>query len=417
VGASWLAETGLALAGISAFLLSLLHVALSPLSKVAFSGLLEDRDKGFRQRMIDRFDDLRVALEILRVLSVLAAGLALLFVWPRGRAWPAGPILAAAGAFLLAFDLLPRLVNALSRGRVLKLFLPVLSALLVLSAPLTLVPRRLQEREEEIEEAEEPREATEDAIATFLDEAQEEGIIEKEEEGLLRGVVEFGGTLVREIMTPRVHMVCIRRDATIGRLRDLIVKEKYSRIPVYKDRIDNIEGVVIAKDLLEYTEPGQKGLPIEPLVRPVLFVPESMDVSALLKEFQRVKGKMAVVVDEHGGVAGLVTMEDVVEEIVGEIQDEYDAEKAPVVENGPRDFTVSGEVEVEELEDRFERDLAEDDFLTAGGLVVHHLGRVPRKGESVVLKGLSFEVLDVDPKRIKKLRVRELPDAPERERS
>lgn len=410
MGASRLPEAVLAAAAPAAFLLSLCHAALNPLSRVAFSGLLEDRDKPFRQRMIDRFDDLRVAVETLRILAVLAAGLALLFVWPRGRLWPAGPALAALAGFLVLFDYLPRFLNALSRGRLLKRLLPVLGPLLVLSAPLTLVPRRVQEREEKIEEAEPPKEATEDAIETFLDEAQEEGIIEKDEESLLRGVVEFGGTLVREIMTPRVRMVCIRKDATVGRLRELIAKEQYSRIPVYKDRIDNIEGVVIAKDLFGDPDPEQKGRPIEPLIRPALFVPESMDVSALLKEFQKVKGKLAVVVDEHGGVSGLVTMEDVVEEIVGEIQDEYDAEEPPLVENGPRDVTVLGEVEVEELEDRFERDLAEDDYLTAGGLVIHHLGRVPRRGESVVIKGLAFEVLEVDPKRIKKLRIRELPE-------
>jgi CBS domain containing-hemolysin-like protein len=407
--AAWLAGMGLAVCGLAGFLLSLLHVSLNAISKIAFSGILEDRKKEFRQRMIDRFDDLRIAVEILRILSILASGLLLFFVFRRGRFWPAGPMLTALAGYLLIFEYVPRLINALSRGRLLGSILPVLGPLLALSSPLTFLSRRLQERgEEEKVEADEPREAaTEDAIETFLDEAQEEGIIEKEEEGLLRGVVEFGGTLVREIMTPRVKMVCIRKDTTIGRLRELIIKEQYSRIPVYKDRIDNIEGIVIAKDLLEYADPSHKNLPIEGLLRPVIFVPESMEVSALLKEFKRAKVKLAIVVDEHGGVSGLVTMEDLVEEIVGEIQDEYDLEEPRIVENGPRDFTLSGEVEVEELEDRFERDLAEDDFLTAGGLVTHHLGRLPRKGETVVIKGLSFEVLDVDPKRVKKLRVRE----------
>ncbi len=136
-------------------------------------------------------------------------------------------------------------------------------------------------------------------------------------------------------MTPRVNMVCIRKDATIDNLKDLIIREKYSRIPVYKDRLDNIEGVVMAKDILEYADEKHKGQPIEALIRPVVFVPESMPVADLLKEFQKVKQKMAIVVDEHGGVSGLVTMEDVVEEIVGEIQDEYDTEEAQIVENAP----------------------------------------------------------------------------------
>jgi len=131
-----------------------------------------------------------------------------------------------------------------------------------------------------------------------------------------------------------------------------------------------------------------------------------MEVADLLKEFQKAKQKMAVVVDEHGGTSGLVTMEDLVEEIVGEIQDEYDAEEAQIQSNGPEDYTVSGAVEVEEMEELFDSELAEDDFITVGGLVTHHLGRLPAKGESFGLKGLVFEILDVDQKQVKKVRIK-----------
>jgi CBS domain containing-hemolysin-like protein len=266
--------------------------------------------------------------------------------------------------------------------------------------------RNLVEREEQREDREEGREATDEEIETFIDEATEEGIINKGEDALLRSVVEFGDTVVREIMTPRGNMVCIRKDATIDNLKDLIIREKYSRVPVYKDRLDNIEGVVMAKDLLEYADEKHKAQPIEGLIRPVAFVPESMPVPDLLKEFQKDKLNLAVVVDEHGGVSGLVTMEDVVEEIVGEIQDEYDTEEAQITENGPLDFTVSGATEVEELEELFDVELAEDDFITVGGLITHSLGRLARKGETLTVKGLSAEILDVDQKKIKKLRIR-----------
>jgi CBS domain containing-hemolysin-like protein len=167
-----------------------------------------------------------------------------------------------------------------------------------------------------------------------------------------------------------------------------------------------MEGIVMAKDMLEYSDEKHKGQPIEALIRPVAFVPESMPVPDLLREFQKVKMKMAIVVDEHGGVSGLVTMEDVVEEIVGEIQDEYDTEEAQITENGPLDFTVSGAAEVEELEELFDVELAEDDFITVGGLITHDLGRLPFKGETVTVKGLLLEVLDVDQKKVKKLRIR-----------
>lgn len=210
-------------------------------------------------------------------------------------------------------------------------------------------------------------------------------------------------------MTPRVDIVCIRRDATLQKLRNLIVTEKFSRIPVYKDKLDNIEGIVIAKDLLQFSDERHGQESIEPFVRPVIFVPESMKVAELLKEFQKVKQKIAMVVDEHGGVSGLVTMEDLVEEIVGEIHDEYDTEEAKISEVGPQEYLVSGDVKVEELEDRFDMELAEDDYLTASGLITHHLGRLPKKGKVVEVKGLAVEVIDVDQKRIKKLKMRRLP--------
>jgi CBS domain containing-hemolysin-like protein len=131
-----------------------------------------------------------------------------------------------------------------------------------------------------------------------------------------------------------------------------------------------------------------------------------MPLADLLRELQKVKQKMAIVVDEHGGVSGLVTLEDVVEEIVGEIQDEYDTEEAQITQNGPLDFTVSGATEVEELEEFFDAELAEDDFVTIGGLITRNLGRLPHKGETLTVEGLLIEILDVDEKKVKKLRIR-----------
>jgi CBS domain containing-hemolysin-like protein len=258
-------------------------------------------------------------------------------------------------------------------------------------------------------EPEEQREASEEEIQVLIDEAKEEGIIEKEEGVLLKSVVEFGDTIVREIMTPRVSMACIPVGTTIHKLRDLVIKEKHSRIPVYKERIDNIEGIVIAKDLLEYSADKFKNFSLESLIRPVYFVPESMKVSELLKEFQKRKQKLAIVVDEHGGVSGLVTMEDLMEEIVGEIQDEYDKDEVQVIKEGPGDYVVFGDVEVEKLEDLFGTELSEDDYvMTVGGFITHHLGRLPDQSEKIEIKGLFFEILEVEQKRIKRLRIRKL---------
>jgi CBS domain containing-hemolysin-like protein len=401
-----LAWAGLAFCFLAAFLLSLLHIALGSFSKISMSRFLEDRDKAFRAGVLKHFEETLTAVEFLRNVLVLALTVYAFVAFPRARLWPLWLFLAVLGVYVVALDLVPRLASAFGKNRIIKIFLPALPLLRLLAGPLLAVARSLLHREEQREELEEEREATDEEIETFIDEATEEGIIDIGEDELLRNVVEFGDTLVREIMTPRNEIVCIRKDATIDNLKDLIIREKYSRIPVYKDRLDNIEGTVMAKDMLEYSDEKHKAQPIEALIRPVAFVPESMPVADLLREFQKVKQKLAVVVDEHGGVSGLVTMEDVVEEIVGEIQDEYDTEEAEITENGPLDFTVSGATEVEELEELFDVELANDDFITVGGLMTHALGRLPQKGDRLTLEGLLLEVLDADQKKVKKLRIR-----------
>lgn len=400
-----LAWTGLALSFLAAFVLSLVHITLGSFSKIQVSRFLEDRGKAERQAVLRDFDDTRIAAEYLRSVVVIAFIVYMTVVFPGLRLLPLWLFLAAVVVATVFFDYVPRLLNFRGKNAVFKAFLPAARAFRALGAPILLLARDLVEREEK-EDRDGEREASDEEIETFLDEAREEGIIDKGEDELLRSVVEFADTVVREIMTPRVAMVCIRKDATIDNLKDLIIREKYSRIPVYKDRIDNVEGMVMAKDIIEYADDKHKGQSIEALVRPVLFVPESMEVADLLKELQKAKQKMAVVVDEHGGVSGLVTMEDLVEEIVGEIQDEYDTEESQIVQNGPDDYTVSGGAEVEEMEELFDLELAEDDFITVGGLVTHALGRLPAKGEVLDIKGLKFEILDIDQKKIKKVRIR-----------
>jgi CBS domain containing-hemolysin-like protein len=394
------------LASTGCFLLSLLHVVLNSYSRISLSRALEKEKKEVRSRVVDRFDEFRIAVEFVRVVFLLAFVVFLFLLFPGLGFYPLWHFLLALAIYVVVFDFLPRLITFAAKDRLVRLLLPALPLVDVVAAPVARFAGMLTRREELREEKEADRETTDEEIETFIDEATEEGIIDKGEDELLRSVVEFGDLFVREIMTPRVNMVCVRKEATIDELKDLIIREKYSRIPVYRGRLDNIEGVVMAKDLLEYADEKHKGQPILALVRPAIFVPEMMPVSRLLKEFQRASQKMAIVVDEHGGVSGLVTLEDVIEEIVGEIQDEYDTEEAQIVENAPGDFIISGSTEVEELEELFDLDLAEDDFITAGGLVTGHLGRFPEKGEKVNIRGLTFDIVDADQKTIKKLRVR-----------
>jgi len=391
---------------LAAFLFSLFHLSLGSFSKISISRFLEDEEKKYRLKILDIYDEIKISVEFMRILFIIAFLIYLYVIFPHLMFWPLWLFLISLAIYFIFFDLLPRFLNSLSRKRILGFFLPSYRLAYFIASPILLI-KKIKPPDEEKDEL---REASDEEIQAFIDEAKEEGIIEKEEGVLLKSVVEFGDTVVREIMTPRVDIACIPKDSTIQKLRDLVIQVKHSRIPVYKDKIDNIEGIVIAKDLLEYADDKLKNDPIELLIREVYFVVESMKVAELLKELQRRKQKLAVVVDEHGGVSGLVTMEDLVEEIVGEIRDEYDMDKARIIEKGPFDYVVSGDAEVEEIEELFDLEFAEEDYLTAGGLITHHLGRLPEKGEQLQIKGLSLEVLEVDQKRIKKLRIKKQTD-------
>jgi CBS domain containing-hemolysin-like protein len=393
---------GICLSFFCTFFLSLFHISLSTTSKISVSRFLEDKEKEYRLKALKIYDEIKIAVEFIRALFLIAFLVYLYITFPRLRFWPLWLFLIILVSYAVFFDLLPRFLVSLNKKKMLTLLLPSFRLLYFLSTPLLLLIRTMKSQEEK----EEFRETSDEEIQTFIDEAKEEGIIEKEEGVLLKSVVEFGDIVVREIMTPRVDMVCIKRDENIKTLKDLVTKEKRSRIPVYRERIDNIEGIVIAKDLLKYSSDKHLKDSIEPLIRPVSFAPESMKVAELLKELQKKKQKLAIVVDEHGGVSGLVTMEDLVEEIVGEIQDEYDKEEVQVTKMGPSDYIVSGDLEVEEIEKFFDLDLAEETYITVGGLITHHLGKLPGLGERFQVKGLSFEILDVDQKTVKKLRIR-----------
>ena len=232
------------------------------------------------------------------------------------------------------------------------------------------------------------------------------------ERRLLQSVVDFGGTLVREVMTPRPDIVAIAHDATVDELRALFAEEEYSRIPVFENDLDNILGFVFAKDLVTLDGvPGSS--PIVPrLLRSACVVPEGHRVADLLRELQVRHVQSAIVVDEYGGTAGLVTIEDLLEEIVGEIRDEYDHDESePVVEEDGGRFVFLGTVGVGELAERLGVSVERDGFETVGGYLLTRLGRVPAAGETVEVDDLAVEVLDAERRRVRKVRVSRRPAA------
>jgi CBS domain containing-hemolysin-like protein len=402
--ADFILWAGLTVSFFLAFLLSLFHMALSTSSRISIQRDLENKEKSYRQKIMDVYPELQAAVDILRILFLLAFVVYFYNLFPRWRLWPLWLFLISFGIFYIFLDFFPRLLTALNRKRILNFFLPSFRLISWLGKPEALLSK-IQSSDKEPEEQ---REATDEEIQALIEEAEEEGLIEGEEGELLQSVVEFGDTIVREIMTPRVSMACISRDSDIQALRKLVIQVKHSRIPVYEDRIDNIEGVIMAKDLLEYSEDKNKEDSIEPLMREPYFVPESMKVAELLKELQNRKQKMAIVVDEHGGVSGMATMEDLMEELVGEIQDEYDLDPEPYEKKAPGDYVLQGDTEVAELEGLFNVDLEDDDYVTVGGLITSKLGRFPTPEEHLEIEGLDFEVLDVDQKRILSIRVKKI---------
>ena len=228
---------------------------------------------------------------------------------------------------------------------------------------------------------------------------------ETEERKLLRSVVDFGGTLVREVMTPRPDIVAIAHDATVAEFRALFAEEEYSRIPVYEDSLDNILGFVFAKDLV--TLDGVQGTSriVPQLLRPAHVVPEGKRVAELLRELQVKQVQSAIVVDEYGGTAGLVTIEDLLEEIVGEIRDEYDDESEPIVDEGDGTFVFLATVSVGDMVERLGVSVERDGFETVGGYLLTRLGRVPAVGETVEIDDLIVEVLEAERRRVRKVRV------------
>ena len=237
------------------------------------------------------------------------------------------------------------------------------------------------------------------------EEQSEEGAI-SEEEGreLLQSIVDFTETIVREVMTPRPDIIAIPADASLTELRSLFREEQYSRIPVFRKNLDDIIGIVFVKDLAALP-PGAEP-PLTTLMRAAYMVPESKRVSELLKEMQWRQAQTAIVVDEYGGTAGLVTVEDLLEEIVGEIRDEYDIESETVTDEGDGQFVFSGKVNVDEVRDRLSVEIEREGFETLGGYLLSHLGRMPYVGETFEVDELAVEVLEVERRRITKVRVR-----------
>jgi CBS domain containing-hemolysin-like protein len=401
------------LLGAAAIYAGTIEAAFSALMKLSLRLVVERDARDRLGRYLD--EPVRLFLPVRLLLGIIFALATVLLAQLTGaRTWPsfAGLLVAITGFVLVCEHLIPLLIARRNPERVLEVLLPSFEVVARLVEPLSvgfIRLTRVTHRDRAGGAGDE--EVAERALAAVRDAPQEQepALSESEERELLRSIVDFGGTLVREVMTPRPDIVAIAADATVGELRALFREQEYSRLPVYTENLDNIVGVVFMKDLIQL-EDDSDGASIAPLVRAATFVPETKRVAELLKEFQQGRVQIAIVVDEYGGTAGLVTLEDLLEELVGEIRDEYDIESEPVIEDQNGVFTFSAKVSIDEMANRLNLDIEPEGYETVGGYLLTHLGRVPGVGERFEIDGVEVEVLEAERRRIHKVRMRRLPE-------
>ena len=373
---------------------------------MAERGGRDDRLSVYLEDPIRLFLPARLLLGLIFSLATMCIAL----LTGRTGRWEAiGMLMLFVAIFILVCEhILPTLIVRRNPERVLAVLLPPFDIIARTVRPLTnaltqmIAEPRRQEQVEAIEAGPLPG-----VTAAAEPAGDEQGLFEEEGRKLLQSIVDFGDTLVREVMTPRPDMVAIAADATLAEVRALFREQEYSRIPVYDENLDNILGVVYVKDLIQLKDVPESATlqrDLGQLIRVATFVPETKRVADLLKEFQRKQAQIAIVVDEYGGTAGLATIEDVLEEIVGEIRDEYDVETEPVTAEADGSFVFSGKVNFDAVRERLSVEVEPEGFETVGGYVLTRVGRVPAVGERFELDGMLVEVLEAERRRIHRVR-------------
>jgi putative hemolysin len=401
------------LAALAAIYVGTIETAFSALMRLSLRLMVErggrdDRLGFYLQEPIQLFVPARLMLGLIFSLATMFIALLTGGTGMRGI----GMLLLFVAVFIFVCEhLIPSYIVRRNPEKVLEFVLPPFDVAARFLQPLTNGLVRLI--------ATDPRRERTDVVVTVVTDGtdgdaaiiapeplEEQTLIDGDEHRLLQSIVDFGDTRVREVMTPRPDMVAIHADATLDELRELFREQEYSRIPVYGENLDHILGIVFVKDLIQLPETNGSSHPITGLVRPAMVVPETKRVPELLREFQRRQQQIAIVVDEYGGTAGLVTIEDLLEEIVGEIRDEYDVESEPVVEEEDGAYVFSAKVSIDDVNERLGVHIEPQGFETVGGYVLTRTGRVPAVGESFELDGMSVEVLEAERRRIHKVRFR-----------
>ncbi len=350
-----------------------------------------------------------MSMAVLAQLATAAIALLVGFIVFRDRAWSAAEILQATLSLVLIIIVfnrfLPFVFFSRTKGQWLAHWVLVLRILIYLVLPVTLVLGFLRSVTALTKEhSDEEPESHSEAVDALIEAGQEEGILHESNRGLIQSAVEFGEKTVREVMKPRPEIVAVPTNTTVERFIELLRAKPFSRVPVFEGTIHNIVGIVHAQDVLQVPDTEARTRTVDTIMRTeVHFVPESKLGSDLLREMQNSNIRMAVVVDEYGGVAGLVTIEDLVEEIVGEIHDEH--ERAEVVRENEHSYVVPGNMDVDRLDELFGVRLEGKESATVAGLVSELAGRIPHQGEVIEDDGLRFEVLESTARRVERVRI------------
>ena len=388
------------------------ELGLAVVNRVTIRALIEERAATHRvHSLVDRPQAIRSAVVLIELASVVVtvATVTSLLAHRLSHFHVLVSVLVSAAIVLIAGRIIPSMVMASRRAPDTERFERIGASLALLVRPATFIIDGLtrlcvpsSHESERIGDDDVIELPTESGESNGHDNGDE---IEEEEHEMISGILHLDEAVAREIMVPRTDIRAVSVEAPISEVVDLARQMGHSRIPVYRDSIDTIIGVVYAKDFLRFVHEDISDIELVDLLRPAYFVPESKRVGELLQDLRREKVHLAVVVDEYGGTAGIVTIEDILGEIVGEIQDEYDRELPLVERLGPDEVIVDGRIPMDELADIFDTDFSEGDFDTIGGFVQKLLGRIPEAGEVVESAGLHIEVQAVEHRRIRKLRV------------
>jgi putative hemolysin len=393
-------------------ILSVFEMSLSRINKVSVQRLIEknrsESAEQLKQLVDNRLETLIPVYVGIQLCTVSIAVLLTGYLHSQLGSYTKA-LLAAFGIMFLVVvifrQLIPRIFSFRKPEQVLQPLIPIHQflrpALNLIAYPLSSTLKLFGQFEPQEEKTEEH---LEEGIQAFINVGKEEGILKKEEEQLVQSAVEFADTVAREIMTPRTEMVTLAIHSSVTDLKKLMTETKYSRIPVYRNQMEDIQGFVYLKDLIDIWDQASEAKTIEGLVRPIHFVPETKRVAELLKELQRKASHIAIVVDEFGGVSGLVTMEDLLEEIAGEIHDEDEiGEMAQFLKDANGNYLIPGNTSIRRVEELFTIHMDGEANSTIAGHISSALGRVPRKGEKYEYHGLCFEVKEADHRRIQML--------------